>query len=227
MNTNASVDELIKALWGSEARSAADAIRARGVDALPALLKALKEDDRNFEMRDYENGYLRSLIIDLGEPAFQALLQALQPRSNLVRAAAKTLKRWGDRRAVEHLVAAMLDEHTDLNDNHYIIEALGAFKDPNAFEPLKTMLGHRSQFIRRFAACALAEYGDLSVLPAIFAALKPGGQRYWHGTVESIGEILRTFHTKCENNGLGAEFMACLLEMERLHPEMVAEYKKR
>jgi hypothetical protein len=221
-----SIDELIKALWSEDAGNAIASIKAIGEAALPALLVALKKDDRNSEHAGYENGALRKAIIEIGEPAFQKLLEALAPGSNMVRAAAKTLDRWGDKRAVDYMTKSMLNDDVDLNGRCYIIEALGHFRDPKAFEPLKTALLHKDEFIRSHAARALAEYGDVDVLPSIFDALEHVNRGWWHGTTESIGEIVKIARKKCIEKGLEAEFVACLNQMESLHPEMVADYKE-
>ena len=71
MDQNSSISELIKMLWSREAPRAAEVIRNSGVEALPDLMEVLRKDDFGSEMSGYENGYIRDLIIDIGEPAFQ------------------------------------------------------------------------------------------------------------------------------------------------------------
>ena len=90
MNENISIENLIKKLWSREAIDAVNSLRELGEEALPALLIALKKDDFNYESHEYENGYLRTAIKNIGEPAFQALIYALRPESDMRRAAAKT-----------------------------------------------------------------------------------------------------------------------------------------
>src|SRR5437764_736405 len=119
-----SIDELIKALWSKDSQNAIASLKAIGEAALPALMVALKKDDRNSEHVGYENGSLRKAIIEIGEPAFEKLIEALAPGSNMVRAAAKTLDRWGDKRAVDYMIVSMLNDDLDLNGRCYIIEAL-------------------------------------------------------------------------------------------------------
>lgn len=221
-----SINELIKNLWTKDSQNAIASIKAIGEIALPALFLALKKDDRNSEHAGYENGALLQAIIEIGEPAFEKLIEALAPGSNMVRAAAKTLKRWGDERAVDYMIIAMLNDDIDINSRCYIIEALGYFKDPKAFEPLKTALLHKDEYIRSNAARALAEYGDISAMPSIFDALKHVNRNWWHGTTESIGEIIKVTRNKCKEKGLEAEFLSCLNEMELRYPEMVNDYKE-
>jgi hypothetical protein len=117
-------------------------------------------------------------------------------------------------------------QKSNTNDRCYIIGALGYFKDPKAFEPLKTVLAHESEYLRCFAARALAEYGDVGVRPSIFDALKNINRRWWYGTTESIGEIVEVIKKKSIENGRESEFETCLSQMELRHKEMVAEYKK-
>src|SRR5258706_87229 len=220
-----SIDELIEALWTKDSQNAIASIKVIGEAALPALFVALKKDDRNSELAFYENGAFRQAIIEIGEPAFEKLIEALARGSNMVRAAAKTLKRWGDKRAVDYLIAAMLNDEIDINGRCYIIEALGYFKDPKAFEPLKTALLHKDEYIRNHAARALAEYGDVSVMPSIFDALKHVNRSWWYGTTESIGEIVKLIRKKSIENGREAEFESCLNQMKLRNHKMVAEYK--
>ena len=120
----------------------------------------------------------------------------------------------------------MLHNWIDINDRCYIIGALGHFKDPKAFEPLKTVLRHENEYLRCFAARALAEYGDVSVMPSIFDALSNVNRRWWYGTTESIGEIVKLIKKKSIENGRESEFETYLTQMELRHKEMVAEYRK-
>ena len=226
--THISIDELIKALWSTDSRVCEDAIasiKAMGEAALPALMIALKKDDCNSEFAAFENEKLREAIIEIGDPAFRQLLELLTPDSDMVRAAAKTLKRWGDNRAVDHLIVSMLNDDIGLNGRCYIIQALGDFRDPKAFEPLRTALGHENESIRSFAARALAEYGDVDVMPSIFDALEHRNHKWWYGTTEGIGEIGRSLRKSAAEKGAEADFVRCLAEMESRYPEMVAEYK--
>lgn len=174
MHDNPSIEELITQLWDNdqEVRKQAIQVLAQiGAPAVPALMKALQKDDRPYESGVSENPSLRRAIIQVGEPAFQALLAALQPGSDLVRAAAKTLALWGDSRAVEPMIEAMHNQEVSLGGRLYVIDALGTFRDPRAFEPLIAALLDSHRFIRSHAALALAEYGDPSVIPLITEAL--------------------------------------------------------
>ncbi len=119
-----------------------------GASAVPALLTALKKDDRDAEFSDFENPDLRKAIIHLGEPAFEALIKALQPDSDLGGAAAKTLALWGDVRAVEPLIQAMSDQQVDLNDRLYAMDALGTLGDLRAIQPLKAAFGDENDWVR-------------------------------------------------------------------------------
>ncbi len=219
------INRLIKALWGNDAAKAIASLKAIGEPALPALLVALKKDDRNAELIEWENGALRDAIIALGEPAFTALVQALSPGSGMARAAAKTLRRWGDPRAVDYLIAAMLDRNLEINGRCYVIDAVAAFRDLKAREPLERLLSERNEYIRSHAARAIAEYGDASTLPGIFKALRDVDPWYWSGTRESIEEILKTLEDRYAQEGRDAEFAEWLQKMNREYPDMVSQYK--
>jgi len=223
--TNETIDELIEGLWSNDSENAIRSIKAIGESALPALLIALKKDDRNAEFVDFENGALRQAIIDIGEPAFQKLVEALTPGSDLVRAAAKTLKRWGDSRAVDYLIAAMQNDAIDTNGRCYIIDALGYFRDPKSFEPLIITLRHQNEYIKCHAARSLAEYGDVSVMALIFDALEGVNRKWWYGTSESIGEIVKLLQKKAIQSGKEEDFETCLNKIRDNHLEMVEEYE--
>lgn len=167
-------EHLIQALWDENeqvCKQAVETLVKIGEPAVPALLLALKNDDRTQETRHWENTYLREAVIRIGEPAFKMLVAALNPHSDMVSVAAKSLALFKDPRAVEPLVTALLDEQVDIRGKCYIIETLGILKDPRAFRPLVTCLSDESGYIRSNAAVALAAYGNPEVIPLIFAAL--------------------------------------------------------
>jgi HEAT repeat protein len=195
-----SVEELVEALWHDDREVRTQAIEALGEigePAVPALLAALREDDRNYDLQCYENPDLRRAIVRVGEPAFRALLAVLGPGSDMVRAAAKALQLFDDPRAVEPLISAMLDEQVDPNGRLYAINALGAIKDPRAFESLVAALSDPDIRIRSFAARALAEYGDLSTEPLIREALE-NQDASWRSVREGLLEVLRVLKKRSE-----------------------------
>jgi HEAT repeat protein len=229
MKENLSVDELIKKLWSREALNALNSLRELGQDALPALLIALEKDDFNYESHEYENGFLRDAIKNIGEPAFQALIHALRPESNMRRAAAKTLKRWGDKRAVEPLIIAMFDQ--EYHGKSYVIDAIAHFRDARAYDPLRDFLKsdvsqnkERSDFLKRCAGCALAEYGEPDLLPEIFDALKDVNPEYY--TKEGIDHMIATLRKRCIENGREMDFYKNWEKVKLSHPEMVKSYEE-
>lgn len=168
------IEDLIHALWDKDEEIRNQAIMALaelGQSAVPALLVALKNDDHSSEARGWENQHLREAIVQVGEPAFHALVAALQPDSHMVRAAAKTLPLFKDLRAVQPLIAALVDEQLNVLDKCYVIEALGELKAPGVSSYLIDALFDKSGYIRTSAAEALAQYADPSVIPLIFATL--------------------------------------------------------
>ena len=65
-----------------------------------------------------------------------------------------------DPRAVEPLIAAMLDQRVDLNGRCYVIDTLARLKDPRAIEPLVTALSDDDAYIQSHAARALNALED-------------------------------------------------------------------
>jgi hypothetical protein len=231
MDENVPVEEIIKELWGRDPNGALDSLRELGQAALPALLIALKKDDHNYELHEYENGHLRQAITNIGEPAFQALVQALQPESDMVRAAAKTLKQWGNKRAVEYLITAMLDERVDVNGKGYIIDALAHFRDIRAFNPLREFIKSDirqgkewSDYLKRCAGCALADYGEPDILPEIFEALKDVNPEFY--TKEGIDQMIGTLRKRCVENGREMDFQDNWEKVKLSHPAMVQSYEE-
>jgi HEAT repeat protein len=177
------IRQLIGSLWHADEQVRQQAIEALaeiGAPAVPALLVALRKDDRNSDLRGYENPVLREAICRVGEPAFQALLALLKPGNRMIRAAARTLPLFNDPRAVDPLISAMRNEQISYGKRLPVINALGVIRDRRAFQPLIEMLSDGNSHIRHFAAHALAEYGDPSVEPLIRKALKGEDPSWWY-----------------------------------------------
>lgn len=203
-------ERLITELWNKDEQirnHAVESLVQLGESALPEILTAIKKDDHSSEARGFENKYLRSAFVQIGEPAFRAIIAALQPDRGMVRAAAKTIVLFQDVRAVEPLIASFLDERTDINGKCYVIEALSKFKEPRAFEHLVAALEDENGYIRSNAAVALSEYCDPRVIPLIFAALlrlpKIDQEMYEYdicGALASLGEPAYEFATIALHN---------------------------
>lgn len=104
------IDALVMQLWdvdNNKRQQAIDALVQIGEPAIPSLLAALEKDDRNSEVIEYENKWLRSAIVALGKPAIIALSNGLYAKTRLARASAKTLWQFDDPLAKESLQAAL------------------------------------------------------------------------------------------------------------------------
>jgi HEAT repeat protein len=202
------IEELIKALWheNKEVRmQATEALGTYGEAAVSPLLVALRKDDHNYDLQCYENADLRRAIIRVGEPAFQALIAALQPESDILRAASKMLELFDEPRAVEPMITAMLDNRVDSNGRCYIIDTLGRTRDLRAFEPLKTVLSDKDIYIRSHAARALAEYGNLSVISEIRKALRDQDSS-WRYDREGLANVLKILQERSVGDDIGLRY---------------------
>jgi HEAT repeat protein len=186
-------------------------------------MAALRKDDRNYDLEDYENPDLRKAIIKVGEPAFQALVAALQ-QSDMLRAATKTLQLWGDSRAVEPLIAIMLDERVHVANRIYAIRALEGFRDPRAFQYLMISLWNKDLEIRSCAALALAEYGDPSIMPTICDALRIQGRR-WLYMREGLPHIFQVLRKRSIENNREQEFNNHYSSVKSIVPEAAVKYE--
>ncbi len=104
------IDALVMQLWevdDDKCQQAVDTLVQIGEPAIPILLAALEKDDRNSEVIEYENEWLRSAIVALGKPAIIALSNGLYSKTKLARASAKTLSRFDDPLAKESLQTAL------------------------------------------------------------------------------------------------------------------------
>jgi HEAT repeat protein len=87
----------------------------------------------------------------------------------LRQAAAETLGKLGDPRAVKPLIAALKDENAEVRQA--AAEALGEIGDPHAVEPLIAVLKDENAEVRQAAAEALGEIGDSHVVEPLIASL--------------------------------------------------------
>jgi HEAT repeat protein len=119
-----------------------------GVEASQALGAMLTDPDLRSEAAD--------ALAEIGEPAVDVLLERLRNGDDDVRALAiGTLGRIGSRRATPGLIRM-------LEDPRLAIPASGALArvaDPDAFEPLLSLLGHPDQAVRMAVVGALNAIG--------------------------------------------------------------------
>jgi HEAT repeat protein len=171
------IEGLVETLWHKDDKVRSQAVEALaqiGEPAISVLLAALSKDDRNDELRHFENPLLRTALVRIGEPALKALIEALLYSPELGRAAAKTLANFKDDRAIEALITALGKKDLDTNTRCYAAESLGLSKDSRAFEPLLLALTDENEFVVANAARALAAYHDpLAIQPILVALRQP------------------------------------------------------
>src|SRR6266511_5372286 len=141
---NTTIDQLLQQLRHPVWRVRRNAVIALGhtkrIESIPALLDALGD----FDPQDEDSKVIMSAgnaLCEIGEPALIPLIDALQKQADHPHDAwrrywvADTLGIFGDRRAVEPLIAALADPET----REGAAEALGHLGDPQALEPLRRL----------------------------------------------------------------------------------------
>jgi HEAT repeat protein len=139
-----SIADLIQQLQHPNWRVRRDAVVALGrtkrVEAIPPLLATLGDFDRQDEDSKV-NMCAGTALCEIGEPALVPLIDALQKQTDHPHDArrrywvADALGIFGDRRAVEPLIAALADPEIRAG----AAEALGRLGDPQALEPLRRL----------------------------------------------------------------------------------------
>ena len=171
-------DSLIEQLLSSDRDASECAFKIlvkSGRPALGPLLEALQRDDRNEEFFEYERPILRKALLKIGDPALDALIDALRI-GNLGRAAIKALMFFDDERIVEPLMRVAADRSRGLVDRCYAIDALSYRRPPQAFELLVSLLREVDVFIRGHTARALGNYRDERALEALMDSLESNGE---------------------------------------------------
>jgi hypothetical protein len=131
------------------------------------LIQGLSSHD--FEIQVETMAELRKLKDVSAVPPLIDLLR--KHRDSRVREeAAYSLESIGDTRAVEPLIAALMD--LDGNVRLKAARALGSLRDLRAVEPLFTSLRDPDQIVRVFAAYALEKLGDKRAVEPLRTALK-------------------------------------------------------
>jgi len=153
---------LIRALPNEKVR---EAVVGLGTPAVPALIQALGDSDRNVRRA------AAAALGAIGDPhAVPALIKALGDRDLYVRrAAAGALGAIGDPQAVPALIQALGDSYSDVR--RVAAGALGELGDPKAVPALIKALGDWDPYVRRAAAEALGKLGDPKAVPALIKAL--------------------------------------------------------
>ena len=181
------IDALIRSLFALDEglrQRAANYLLESGEPAIQALLLTIEKNDRSEDAIGYENSFIRQVFVRFGEPAFQAVIHAFDTDFK-PRAAVKTLMLFHDSRAVPILMQHI--EHNPASASAaYAIEALCVFRDPRAFDLLRSLLTHPNELTRNCAALAIAEYHDPSTIESInvvISAINPHFN-YWQRVLQ-------------------------------------------
>lgn len=131
--------------------------------AIAFLIRMLNFDD--------PGNYAAAALVNIGEPAVEALITALGSPATQVRLyAAYTLGEIRDRRAVSTLIEVLEDPYFAIRRG--ASQALGLIGDPRAIEPLLHLLEDPHSDVRSAAAVALGLNGDHRALAILCKTLK-------------------------------------------------------
>jgi HEAT repeat protein len=170
-------------------QAAAQALIKIGAPSIPYLLQAIAVNDCSEEMIAFENRLLRQVYVQIGEPAFQAVIKALHTHDHK-RAMVKLLTLFKDARAVPVLIEWVLREPGQ-GARLYAIDALGYFQDPRAFEPLLTVLSSRDLGAVSAAAHAIAEYRDARALEPLQRARAAAAHDWVYPALNDAARMIR------------------------------------
>jgi HEAT repeat protein len=130
-------------------------------------------------------------IVEIGEPAVDYLIKALEDRNEGVRErAAVALGEIGDKGAVPELIERFKDENEDMDVRVSAAKALGKIKDEGAVPELIKGLKNEKLEIRKIAAEVLMEIGEPAV-PYLIKVLKNKDENWYVRRVAAValGEI--------------------------------------
>ena len=115
------------------------------------------------------------VLKEVGKPAVMPLITALNSDNETIMwKAATTLEEIGDKRAVEPLIALLLDESKDEYDRgYYVATALGRIGDPRAVKPLITLASkHDEDMLTCMSVRALGQIGDHEAVEPLISILE-------------------------------------------------------
>ena len=181
--------------------------RARAVEPLMATLKDKSSNVQKaaqealveigiVQIKVWSSGFTKyedkrkewvEMLVNIGAPAVEPLVAALQGRNwNEREAVQEALVKIGNF-AVEPLVVALKNEDQGVRSG--AAEVLGKIGDARAVEPLVTALKDEDQRVRSRAAEALGEIGDARAMEPLAVVLKDEHQGVRREAVEALGKI--------------------------------------
>ncbi len=215
---NVKIQKLIQDLLEgdvTEYKKAQVALRRIGKSAVPDLIQALKDKDKD------RRWMIISMLAKIGDKsAVSAIAEALKDENPTVRwSAAFELRRFGHIHAPSALIDALKDENKTVRENtaitlaiicdkgttNVLIEALkdeessvregaawalGRIRNKSAILALRSSLKDENPSVRMKAAAALVSLGDESALPVIFKALKYEDQPIREKTIWALEELI-------------------------------------
>lgn len=133
-------------------------------------------------------------IVEIGKPAVEPLIHALEDEDWLVRQeAAWALGKIGDTRAVDPLIQALKDKHEEVRQRAAM--ALGDIGDARAVGPLIQVLkdDEEDEDVRESAAGALGKMGEARAVELLTQALKDKEQHAGRSAKGALGERGKPF----------------------------------
>lgn len=160
-------ESLIQNLESDDGKVRREAILALSYDgekAVPALLKAVREDDVSMEA-------VSEVFKQIGGEAIDPLTDMLHSDNNdYQRKAAYILATTGDSRALVQLIITLDDEDPLVRAE--VASALGNFRDSRAMGPLLKAMQDKEASVRASAALSLGNFQDSKITDALLMGLE-------------------------------------------------------
>lgn len=145
-----------------------DACTPTGIDALVIALR----DEVKEVRKGAAQAISRALWNGKDESVLAPLVETLKDPEPTVRmGAVSALMALGDNRAVEPLVARLLDVQEHMYVRHDAVEALGELRDPQSVEPLLSVLNSGGHRFREQVAESLGKIGDARAVEPLASVL--------------------------------------------------------
>lgn len=160
-------ETLIQNLESEDSKVRREAVLALGYDginAVPALIQAVRDDDVSVQA-------VSEVFKQIGEQAIDPLTDMLHSDNNeYQRKAAHILAAIGDSRALVQLIITLDDE--DPLVRAAVASALGNFRDSRAMGPLLKAIQDNNTSVRANAALSLGNFDDSKITDALLMSLE-------------------------------------------------------
>jgi HEAT repeat protein len=163
----------------AERQQAREMLTRKGPSVIPKLLDA---------WGGYGSGDISEILVALGEPATNAVIDLLHHADGSKRAQAAYFLGWQQvKRAVPHLLETLHDPNP--KTRRAAASALGNIGDRQALEPLITTMQDSDSGVRERTAEALGLLGDQRALAALVVALDDEEFRIRAAAAQALGQI--------------------------------------